>query len=302
MVWKPVAHSKHGNSKSAKAKQEWKDLGFTKTVASFFQKTESHKAKAPASVSAPSLSPAGDHPLPKSTAKPTDNPSASDPGVQNPTKLPPELDPCLPEIEETDPNWKGNCDQSVLLTYFGNDAPYADDESDDSDYPGFEEFDQSGSEDEGDSESDCEPAAASKFQGSNSTVTPPPAAKLLHHVAGRQRGILKGDIKICPSQIHGLRWNPKLRQFISVEQQPTHTSGGKTIRRPQDKGWYNLKDCKLEDRAFHTAVKCKLPMGVTEICRSCYDKGCASFRAQTQGTHFLLHPCFFYAFFFRPSF
>lgn len=68
--------------------------------------------------------------------------SEMDPGQQKPTTLPPELDPFLPEAEETDPNWKGcNCDQDgVLLAYFGIDAPYADDDSDDSDYPGLEDY------------------------------------------------------------------------------------------------------------------------------------------------------------------
>ena len=68
--------------------------------------------------------------------------SEMDLGLQKPTTLPPELDPFLPEAEETDPNWKGcNCDQDgVLLAYFGIDAPYADDDSDESDYPGLEDY------------------------------------------------------------------------------------------------------------------------------------------------------------------
>ena len=133
MVSKPVLHSTHGNSAASKAKKKFQELGF-KAITSFFQKPTETKGKSPAS--SPTPTPSGIRSKPKPTAN---APPELDPDVAKPKHVSPAFDPCIPEAEEIDENWNGlDCSTGgVLLQYFRKDAPYASDDSDDSDYPGL---------------------------------------------------------------------------------------------------------------------------------------------------------------------
>ena len=61
----------------------------------------------------------------------------------------PALDPCIPEAEEIDENWNGlgaAVQVVCCCSISAKDAPYASDDSDDSDYPGLDSMPCSDSE------------------------------------------------------------------------------------------------------------------------------------------------------------